>query len=127
MNYQDNIGKTICVALYYHPNINYYSIEEVDKNGYYETYTIRMSAFFDLTIPPPGKDDYPAILAALENQKRNVEDQEQKEKLQAMQKAAQAKHYIEVLRCRLLQLPPPTPLTIHKDGSIEGSFDDLPF
>jgi hypothetical protein len=127
MNYPENVGKTIRAALYYHPVINFYSIEEFQEKGYYEEHQIRMSAIFDLTIPPPTKDDYPAILAALENQKRAVEDTERKEKLEAMQKAANAKHYIEVLRCRLLQLPAPTPLTIYKDGSIEGSFDDLPF
>jgi hypothetical protein len=85
----------------------------------------RERKYFD--IPAPKEADYPKILEMIEKAKANVAEEAKRKRMEIMQKELTANYWLERLRCQVLQLPPPTPLAVNTDGSIEGSLDDLPF
>lgn len=127
MDIEKFIGKKVLVAVYSTPSLSYNRIEEYIPDGHHEKHCIRLSTPFEIDIPAPKEADYPKILEMIEKAKANVAEEAKRKRMEVMQQELTANYWLERLRCRVLQLPPPTPLAVNTDGSIEGSLDDLPF
>jgi hypothetical protein len=127
MDIEKFIGKKVLVAVYSTPNLNYNRLEEYIPDGYNEKHSVRLSTPFEIDIPAPKEADYPKILEMIEKAKANVAEEAKRKRMEIMQKELTANYWLERLRCQVLQLPPPTPLAVNTDGSIEGSLDDRQF